>query len=472
MDRRDFLALLGLGVAGVGIAACSSPPDAAPKKHTSSAFPIGAAAAASVKPVPVTMWHSMTSADLLALSSLTDRFNAAQRDVRVSLVSQNSYNGTLVAYSKATRSGTLPDLVQMDSSYLQVLIDGRTIVPVQQAIDADGFDLTDFVPATTESFRVGDTLWALPFNNSVQILYYDKAAFSRAGLDPDSPPTNMDEFHFAAKTLVKHGPARYGVSLDLTTSSFYQLMALGGQSVVNQQNGHQGRATAVMVDGAGGSVIFGWISQMLKSKLAQTVPSGSFDNLLAIANRAASMSLDTSSSLGAINQVIERGHYKDVDLAVAPTPVFVTSSSGGAGSVTGGLHLVDKASVGKASSDRASEEHLDAAWQYVKFLVSSSSQADWAVATGFVPVSKSAAQMPVVTRRWEATPGYRVAYQQLLANPGTAVASGPVIGAAPTVNNVIQEALSALASGSSSSAALTRASEGSNAAIAAYNKRL
>jgi sn-glycerol 3-phosphate transport system substrate-binding protein len=133
---------------------------------------------------------------------------------------------------------------------------------------------------------------------------------------------------------------------------------------------------------------------------------------------------------------------------------------------------VDKAASGRASSDRASEEHLDAAWQFVKFLVSSSSQADWAVATGFVPVNRSAAQMPVVTRRWEATPGYRVAYQQLLANPGTAVASGPVIGAAPTVNNVIQEALSALASGSTSSAALTRASEGSNAAIAAYNKRL
>ena len=304
----------------------------------------------------------------------------------------------------------------------------------------------------------------------MQVLYYDKAAFSRAGLDPNSPPTNMDEFHSAASKLVKHGPQKYGVSLDLTTASFYQLMALGGNSVVNQQNGHQGRATAVMVDGAGGSVIFGWLSEMLKTKLALTVPTGSFDNLLAIANQSASMSLDNSSSLGAITQVIERGHYKDVDLAVAPTPVFATSSSGGAGSVSGGLHLVDKAASGKVSSDRASEEHLDGAWQYVKFLVSSTSQADWAVSTGFVPVSRSAARMPAVTHRWEETPGYRLAYQQLLANPGTALASSPVIGAAASVDNVIEEALSALASGSSSSAALNRATEGANDAIEAYNK--
>src|SRR5580698_8039432 len=114
MERRDFLALMGLGALGAGLAACSTPQSPTHPKSTSS-FPLGAAAASKSKPVPVTMWHSMTSAELTALTSLTDRFNSSQRDVHVTLVNQNSYATTLAEYTKAAKQGTLPDLVQMDS---------------------------------------------------------------------------------------------------------------------------------------------------------------------------------------------------------------------------------------------------------------------------------------------------------------------------------------------------------------------
>jgi sn-glycerol 3-phosphate transport system substrate-binding protein len=467
MERRDFLALLGLGAAGAGIAACTSPASAPAKKRTSSTFPVGAAAKASAKPVEVTMWHSMTSANLRSLTLLTARFNASQRDVHVNLVDQNSYVGTLAAYTKALSSGTLPDLVQMDSSYLQVLIDGRTIVPVQQAIEADGFDMSDFVAATTESFSVAGSLWALPFNCSVQVLYYDKAAFSRAGLDPGTAPSDIGELRTASSTLTGHGASKYGLSLDLTSSSFYQWMALGGQAVVNSGNGHEGRATAVTIDGPGGSILFEWLSEMFASKLAQVVPDGSFDNLLALGNHTAPMTLDSSSSLGSITQVLERGHYKGVDLAVAPTPRAFLTGSGGAAPMSGGLLLVDK-----SKAHAASPETLDGAWQYLKYMVSTGSQADLAVATGFLPVRRSAAQMPAVVHAWDAMPGYRLAYEQLLKNPGTAVASGPVMGAATSVNDTIQTALKALASGSSSKVELTRATDRSNSALAAYNSHV
>jgi ABC-type glycerol-3-phosphate transport system substrate-binding protein len=175
MERRDFLALMGLGALGAGLAACSSPPPSTHPK-SGSGFPLGAAAASKSKPVPVTMWHSMTSAELTALTTLTDRFNSSQRDVHVTLVNQNSYATTLAEYTKAAKQGTLPDLVQMDSTYLQTLIDSHRLLPVQNAIDADQYDLSDFLPATIESFRISNAIWAMPFNCAVQVLYYDKAA--------------------------------------------------------------------------------------------------------------------------------------------------------------------------------------------------------------------------------------------------------------------------------------------------------
>ena len=366
MERRDFLTLLGLGAVGAGIGACSSPasaPSPTPTSgHTKSTFPIGAASRASSKPVLVTMWHSMTSANLAAITALTAAFNRSQHDVRVSLVNQDSYVGTLASYSKALKSGTPPDIVQMDSSYLQILIDSHSTVPVQDAIDADHFDLADLVVSAIESFRVSGSVWAMPFNCSTQLLYYDKKAFSRGGLDPDSRPGDIGELLAAATAIVKHSSEKYGLSFKLTSSSLYQWMALGGQTVVNVGNGHEGRATAVTFDGRTGSAVFDWLSQIFKDNLAQAVPNGSFDNLLAIGNQSAPMTLDSSSSLGTITRSSPRPLQRCGSRGGADSPRLEGSSSGGVTPIVGGLHLVD----------RSSAAHLDGAWQYVKYLVDAS----------------------------------------------------------------------------------------------------
>src|ERR1700722_17248214 len=99
MERRDFLALMGLGALGAGLGACSTPQSPTQPK-TPPGFPLGAGAGSKSKAVPVTIWHSMTSAELTALTSLTDRFNSSQRDVHVTLVNQNSYATTLAEQTK------------------------------------------------------------------------------------------------------------------------------------------------------------------------------------------------------------------------------------------------------------------------------------------------------------------------------------------------------------------------------------
>jgi sn-glycerol 3-phosphate transport system substrate-binding protein len=458
VERRDFLALMGLGALGAGLAACSSPP-ASTKPPNPHGFPIGAAAASKSKPVSITLWHSMTSANLAALVALTNSFNRSQGDIRVNLVNQDSYASTLSEYTRATSTGTLPDLVQMDGGYLQQLIDSRRIVPVQEAIEADGYDISDFVVAALESFRVSDAIWAIPFNCSVQVLYYDKAALRRASLDPDSPPQSMTEMIDASKSIVSHGSEKFGMSLKMAIANFDQWVALGGQTIVNNANGRDARATAVNLQSAGTNV-FSWLSEMFKNKFAQAIPQGSSNNLLAIGNQVAPMTIDSSESLGTVTQIL-RG-YDAVDLAIAPVPnVLAPAGTGGVVAQGGGLHLVHGSSPAR----------LDASWQYAKFLASASSQTSWAAKTGFIPVRKSASQMPPVATAWAATPGFRVAYEQLLSSPGTPVTSVPVVGAATQLISSFETAMANLAAGKSPGAELFRAVEQSNSAIAAYNAR-
>jgi sn-glycerol 3-phosphate transport system substrate-binding protein len=459
MERRDFLALMGLGALGAGLAACSSP-SVSPGPKRASDFPLGAAAASKIKPVPVTMWHSMTSADLTALTSLANRFNSSQSDVHVILVNQNSYASTLAEYAKASAKGTLPDLVQMDATYLQTLVDSHLILPVQEAIAADQYDLSDFLPATIESFRISDSIWAMPFNCAVQVLYYDKAAFRRATLDPDSPPSDMTEMTDFSTTIVRHGTERYGMSLKTAIANLDQWLALGGQTVVNKANGRAARATAVTAGDAGGSVVFDWLSEMFKSKLAQAVADGSYNNLLAIGNQVAPMTIDSSSSLGTVTQILE---HSGVELAIAPVPRLLPASSGGGPiSQSGGLHIVHG----------SSPMRIDGSWQFIKFLCEASSQATWAAATGVVPVRRSASTMPVVTTAWDATPGFRIAYEQLSSGPATPAASTPVIGVATEMISAFESAMTSLASGGKASEELSKAVDATDLALTAYNARL
>ena len=177
MERRDFLALLGLGAAERG--------DGCLFLSDKRTYPFA-------RPIVVDLSdrsgrpsvEQARAGDDVALDDIREPCGADRarqtvqlhpKNVRVGLVTQNSYAGTLAAYTRALSSGTLPNLVQMDSTYLQSLIDSHEIVPAQNAVVADHYDLSDFLPAATESFTVSGKLWALPFNCSTQVLYYDRS---------------------------------------------------------------------------------------------------------------------------------------------------------------------------------------------------------------------------------------------------------------------------------------------------------
>jgi len=401
----------------------------------------------------------MTSANLTTITNLTNQFNASQNDVKVNLVNQNSYTDTLTAYTTALSGGTLPDLVQMETSDLQILIDSQSVVPAQRAVDAEHYDLSDFIPSTVEFFTVQDTLWAMPFNISSQVLYYDQDAFTAAGLDPASPPATLDELRSAAQRIVSSGTEKYGMSLKVTDSTFQLLIALGGGDLVNHSNGRQGRATAVSFDGPLGKSIFQWWANMYADKLAQSTSGTTYDNLFAIGNRIAPMAFDTSAAIGTILSVLNT--YPKVKLGIGPLP---HSSAPGGGVFVGGagLYMVSK----------SSPERQDAAWQFTKFLTDPPQQATWAVGTGYIPIRKSATQIPALVDAWQSVPGYRVAYEQILASPKDPATAGAVIGAFAQVSSTINDAITSLASGTNPVAALAQAAGASNQDISSYNARV
>jgi sn-glycerol 3-phosphate transport system substrate-binding protein len=425
--------------------------------------PVGAAKKAKSKPVQLTFWHAMNDVRETTLQKLTDQFNSSQKNVKVDLVNQVSYESLFDKYKAGLGSGQLPDIAQFEDTSLQSAIDSQGVLPVGACVKADHYSLKDFIPRTTAYWTVGGQLIGMPFNVSNPLLYYNKQAFQKAGLDPDKPPSTLDQVKQASKTLVDAGVTTKGYSIKLDPWYLEQWLAKAGQPYVNHGNGRRSRATASLLNTRTGLEVFSWLKDMIDSGLAVNTgkPEGNIDNLFAIGNGNAAMTVDSSASLGGIIDTLATGQFPNVTIGIAPMP----APPGKGGVSVGGAALYIMKNIPK--------EKQDAAWQYIKYLVAPEQQATWAAATGYVPIRKSAAELPQIQELWSEKPYFKVAYDQLVTGPNNVATAGPVIGPYQEIRDIVVDELTAmLTQGKSAKAAVKSAADKGDAAIEEYNSRV
>ena len=221
------------------------------------------ALAPAAKPVQVTYWHAMTRANEDELKKLTAAFNAQQPDVHVTLSAAASYTDNFTRFKAGLSTGVLPDLMQGEDTSTQAMIDSQAVLPVASCIEADHASTSDLIPRLRAYYSVNDVLWPMPFNNSNPVLYYNKNAFEKAGLDPDKPPSTLDEVKADSRQIVRSGAAPFGLALKTDAWYFEHWLAKAGHTLVNNGNGRTARATAVTFDDPTGISLFRWIDEMV-----------------------------------------------------------------------------------------------------------------------------------------------------------------------------------------------------------------
>jgi sn-glycerol 3-phosphate transport system substrate-binding protein len=420
----------------------------------------------ATKPVEITYWHAMTRANEDELKKLADTFNAQQHDAHVTLSPAASYADNFTRFKAGLSTGVLPDLMQGDDASTQAMIDSRAVLPAASCVTAEHASTSDLIPRVVAYYSVNGVLWPMPFNNSNPVLYYDKRAFEKAGLDPSKPPVTLEDVKADSQQIVRSGAAPFGLALKTDSWYFEHWLAKAGHTLVNNGNGRTARATAVTFDDATGVSVFQWIDDMVTSKLALSTGTSDLDHYLAVGNGRAAMTIDTSAALGTIAQLFAAGQYENVQLGVGAMP---GPASPDGGVLVGGAanYIVSRSSPAKQA----------AAYEFAKYLASPRVQSEWAAATGYTPVSASAASMSPLVKKYAQHPEYKVAYDQLLSGPVNDATSGPVIGAYGSkgegVRGAIIDAISKVVDQTSTpqQAAHDAASQ-ANAAIEEYNDRV
>ncbi len=426
--------------------------------------PVGAADRAE-RPVEITFWHTQGESNERVLQELIDEFEASQTGIRVRPVNQVSYPDVFEKYKAALDTGELPDLVQLEETTVQAIVDSKSTIPIGACVEADAYALEDFLPRSVEYFTTEDVLRAMPWTISNPVLLYDKAVFRAAGLDPEDPPETFDEITEYSRRIVESGAARHGIAL--RTEAYFNefFYAKSGRPYVNNANGREGRATKARLDNADGRSIWEWWDEIVDSGLAVNTGSqvGNVDHLLAIANGDAAMAIDASGALGPVFDVLSTGQYAHVEPGVAPLPAL--RPGGGVPVGDGALWLPE--------TDAAPRQA--AAWELVKFLSSPEAQAAYAVGSrgGYIPIRQSSLEDTALQAIWAENPELRIPYDQLESGPVNPATVGSVIGDYQGVREAVRDALTRmLTSDLSPKQALRQAQRDANAAIEEYNDRV
>ena len=149
------------------------------------------------------------------MTRLTKLYNDSQKDVAVTGVYTGSYDETKLKAQAATAAGKPPAVVLMSANFVLDLKIAGDIVSLEPQLKADGTTRTkfldDFWPAVHANAIVDGELYAVPYQNSTPLLYYNKEHFKEAGLDPEKPPQTWAELVDAAKKLTKAD--RYGIAI-------------------------------------------------------------------------------------------------------------------------------------------------------------------------------------------------------------------------------------------------------------------
>jgi sn-glycerol 3-phosphate transport system substrate-binding protein len=429
-------------------------------------------------PVEVVVWHTQQAKPLDTLQALVDRYNGSQSKVRVRLESQGaSYEELQRKFEAAVPSRELPALLVFDDTATQTMADSGVILPAQACIDATGYDMSGFLQVAQNYYTIDDVLWPGSANLGNALLYYNKGHFRDAGLDPENPPKTLAEVRAAAEQIKAAGVVENPVVHEFASWKTEFWLTGAGAPMVDNDNGRgPGETTSgAFTDNPDATELFTWFSDMQADGLLRAIPHtpGQIDQYLAIANRQASMLVESSSSATSVEAFLG-GNLDTSDLNATETAQDVSGLDVGA-SIFPGLREGGLTQMGGAAwylTDTTADEVQAAAWDFLTFMNTAEAQGEMLIGGSYLPYLVAANDLPAVREFYES--GLSGRWLRIANDEVQQIAPdfpGPLIGPYYDFRREVEKAQDRLMlSGATPEAALQEAQDGVTAALDLYSQ--
>ena len=328
-----------------------------------------------------------TAGDLTnIMNSLCEQYNAEHEGVIVEPIFAGDYVQTMQRTLTSSKAGNPPDLALLTSADVWTAVDEGIILPLQPFIDAEGEGFLDrFFPGMLEDSKVAGEFYAIPFQKSTPIFYYNKDMFREAGLDPEAAPQNWEELEeYAAKLTTAD---RYGLEVPIDQWLMSIFIMQNGGEINNIED------TETYLDSPEAIEAMEYLLSLVQKGYMPAKRLFGDSSSDFVAGKTAMM----YNSTGSLAFVRDSASF---DWGVAFLPM-------------GKERIVATGDGQFVISNGTSPARQQAAWDFAKWMTEPEQTAKWSIGSGFIAVSPEAFELPEMVEYTNALPQAIVARDQL-----------------------------------------------------------
>jgi len=347
----------------------------------------------------VHLWHSLAGTKEAALDALAARFETENPfGIRLRL----EYHGPLYdEVSVALSAGTPPDVVIAASDQIGEYVRSGAVAPLREYVASPTYGLNkaeqaDLWPIALEAVSVGANarqLQALLFDAHLVVMFYNATWLKR--LKADSPPASWEEFETVATAARDRKAGTWGCAFTSSGQVVANWVSSLGGTIVDAQ------LQAPALDSAEAMAALSSLRALAdKGCIRCTSESGA--DRAELAGEKALFTFGTTQDISAYTAAILNTKTKkprfDWSVAAMPhtagQPVSLVQ-----GSMLTILHTTPSQQL--------------AAWLFLKWLLEPANDAQWALASGSLPLRKSSIGLPEMQSYLKQNPQYATACELL-----------------------------------------------------------
>ncbi|MGE0701907.1 MAG: sn-glycerol-3-phosphate ABC transporter substrate-binding protein UgpB, partial [Hyphomicrobiaceae bacterium] len=367
----------------------------------------------------IQLWHAMGGELGEKVEAIAKGFNGTQTEFKLVPVYKGTYTETMTGAIAAFRAKQAPHIVQVfEVGTANMMAAKGAIYPVFKLMKdaSEPFDPKAYLPAVVGYYTDTDgNLLSMPFNSSTPILYYNKDAFQKAGLDPEKAPRTWPELAEASKKIIASGAAKCG----FTTAwpSWVQLenfSALHNLPITTKANGFAGMDIELKINA---DMHVRHIDNMSKWSKEGIFKYGGRESKSApmFYSGECAMYMNSSAARAGVD-----ANAKTFKVGVGMLPIYDDVKGAPQNSIIGGATLW-------VLQGRPAGDYKGVA-KFLAYLSRTDVQADWHQSTGYLPITLAASELTEKQGFYARKPGTDLPAKQMNLNPPTENSKGLRIG--------------------------------------------
>jgi multiple sugar transport system substrate-binding protein len=337
--------------------------------------------------VTIEYWQYNFGARVDAMNMLIAQFEAENPDIKVIHNSDIAYDNFRDQLAASAPAGVGPDVVTLFYGWIPAFVDAGYLVPLPSDEFPNEWIESYFSPMVAES-KFQDQYWAIPTAVRSLALFWNKDLFEAAGLDPEQPPTTLEEFVEMAQALTVYDDSGNTDILNIVSEGYAP--QLSGQAhhwfrevLLRQYGGvpYSPDNRTVLWNSAEGCAAFAYLTAFEAEY--KTGSNDLFtDATEAFVNGDAALHIDGSFRLGTI-----ANNNPDLNYGIAELPVGPNGEHHTFGSYW--THGITR----RAAADEA---RLEASARFLKFITTAEAGTLWVNMVGELPAQLEAAADPAL----------------------------------------------------------------------------